>query len=140
MKRVGLAGRETRIPSSFRAASTARRDRARTRDAARRILFDEPTSALDPELVARYSVVMASSRSDGMTMVVVTHEMGFARVSPIGSCSWTRGEIVETGPPKQLFEQPRTERLQRFLSQVLRGESSAGCAFYAALARTPRTN
>jgi polar amino acid transport system ATP-binding protein len=83
------------------------------------MLFDEPTSALDPELVKGVLDIMTDLAQSGMTMVVVTHEMGFARSSADSVVFMDHGQVVETGPPEQLFESAGTDRLRRFLSQVL---------------------
>ena len=86
------------------------------------MLFDEPTSALDPEMIKEVLDTMITLAESGMTMVVVTHEMGFARQVADRVVFMDRGEIVESGPPKQLFEAPETDRLKLFLSQILRGD------------------
>jgi general L-amino acid transport system ATP-binding protein len=86
------------------------------------MLFDEPTSALDPEMIKEVLDTMVELAESGMTMVVVTHEMGFARQVADRVVFMDQGEIVEAGPPQQVFEQPQTERLRRFLGQILRGE------------------
>jgi polar amino acid transport system ATP-binding protein len=83
------------------------------------MLFDEATSALDPELVKGILALIADLGADGMTMLVVTHEMGFARSTSDTVVFMDHGQVVETGPPAQIFEAATTERLQRFLSQVL---------------------
>ncbi|NUQ31837.1 MAG: amino acid ABC transporter ATP-binding protein, partial [Dermatophilaceae bacterium] len=83
------------------------------------MLFDEATSALDPELVKGVLATMADLASEGMTMLVVTHEMGFARSVAQQVLFMDHGRVVEAGEPGAVFEAPRTERLQRFLSQVL---------------------
>jgi polar amino acid transport system ATP-binding protein len=83
------------------------------------MLFDEATSALDPELVKGVLATMADLASEGMTMLVVTHEMGFARSVAQQVLFMDHGRVVEAGEPEAVFETPRTERLQRFLSQVL---------------------
>ncbi|MFT3819390.1 MAG: amino acid ABC transporter ATP-binding protein [Rubrivivax sp.] len=83
------------------------------------MLFDEPTSALDPEMVREVLDVMVELGSSGMTMLCVTHEMGFARQVADRVVFMDRGEIVESGKPEDLFERPRTARLKTFLSQVL---------------------
>jgi general L-amino acid transport system ATP-binding protein len=85
------------------------------------MLFDEPTSALDPEMIKEVLDTMIGLADDGMTMVVVTHEMGFARQVAHRVVFMDRGEIVESGAPRELFENPRTDRLKLFLSQILRG-------------------
>jgi general L-amino acid transport system ATP-binding protein len=85
------------------------------------MLFDEPTSALDPEMIKEVLDTMIGLAQDGMTMVCVTHEMGFARQVADRVVFMDRGEIVEAGPPNEVFENPQTERLKLFLSQILRG-------------------
>ena len=85
------------------------------------MLFDEPTSSLDPEMVGDVLSVMQQLASEGMTMVVVTHEMGFARHVANRVLFMDEGRIVEEGTPADLFERPREERTQRFLARVLRG-------------------
>jgi general L-amino acid transport system ATP-binding protein len=83
------------------------------------MLFDEPTSALDPEMIKEVLDVMIELAAEGMTMVVVTHEMGFARTVADRVVFMDQGEIVEAAPPAQFFEAPRTERAKLFLSQIL---------------------
>ena len=83
------------------------------------MLFDEPTSALDPEMVGEVLDVMKELARDGMTMVVVTHEMGFAREVGSRVLFMDAGHILEEGPPEQLFGHPQNARLQDFLSKVL---------------------
>ena len=83
------------------------------------ILFDEPTSALDPEMVGEVLSVMKELAAEGMTMVVVTHEMGFAKEVGNRVLFMDEGKIVEQGPPEELFGNPRHPRLQEFLSKVL---------------------
>ena len=83
------------------------------------LLFDEPTSALDPEMIAEVLDVMVELADTGMTMIVVTHEMGFARKVADTMVFMDQGEIVETANPELFFGQPRTERCQRFLKQIL---------------------
>src|ERR1700761_13727 len=85
------------------------------------MLFDEPTSALDPEMIKEVLDTMIQLADDGMTMVCVTHEMGFARQVADRVVFMDHGEIVESGPPTRMFEDPQTERLKLFLSQILRG-------------------
>ena len=85
------------------------------------MLFDEPTSALDPEMIKEVLDTMVELARSGMTMVCVTHEMGFARQVADRVVFMDRGEIVEQGPPNELFENPRTDRRRLFLSQILRG-------------------
>ena len=83
------------------------------------LLFDEPTSALDPEMIWEVLEVMVELAEAGMTMVVVTHEMGFARKVADQMVFMDAGEIVERGPPGPFFEAPRSERCRKFLSQIL---------------------
>ncbi len=85
------------------------------------MLFDEPTSALDPEMIKEVLDTMIQLAESGMTMVCVTHEMGFARTVANRVVFMDRGEVVESGPPADLFANPRTDRLRLFLSQILRG-------------------
>ena len=83
------------------------------------MLFDEPTSALDPEMIKEVLDVMVELAQEGMTMVVVTHEMGFARTVADCIVFMDQGEIVETGAPKDFFASPKTDRARLFLSQIL---------------------
>ena len=83
------------------------------------MLFDEPTSALDPEMVGEVLEVMKELAHDGMTMVVVTHEMGFAREVGNRVLFMADGKLVEQGSPADIFEHPQNPRLQDFLSKVL---------------------
>ena len=83
------------------------------------MLFDEPTSALDPEMIKEVLEVMVELAQEGMTMVCVTHEMGFARTVADTMVFMDRGEIVERGSPKEFFANPKSERTRLFLSQIL---------------------
>ena len=83
------------------------------------MLFDEPTSALDPEMISEVLDVMTDLAQEGMTMIVVTHEMGFARSVADNMIFMDNGEIVETNPPKEFFDNPSNERTKLFLSQIL---------------------
>jgi general L-amino acid transport system ATP-binding protein len=83
------------------------------------MLFDEPTSALDPEMIKEVLDVMVELAESGMTMVVVTHEMGFARTVADRVVFMDRGEVVEVGPPAEFFANPKSDRLKTFLSQIL---------------------
>ena len=85
----------------------------------RLMLFDEPTSALDPEMINEVLDTMESLAADGMTMIVVTHEMGFARRVADRVVFMDRGRVLETAPPAEFFAQPRTERCRLFLSRIL---------------------
>jgi general L-amino acid transport system ATP-binding protein len=84
------------------------------------MLFDEPTSALDPEMVKEVLDVMVELAREGMTMLVVTHEMGFARAVADRVIFMDRGEIVEQNEPEEFFANPRNERTKLFLGQILR--------------------
>lgn len=83
------------------------------------MLFDEPTSALDPEMISEVLDVILELAEEGMTMIVVTHEMGFARKAANQMVFMDEGEIVERGDPLQFFENPKTERCKQFLNQIL---------------------
>jgi general L-amino acid transport system ATP-binding protein len=83
------------------------------------MLFDEPTSALDPEMVKEVLDVMISLAQEGMTMIVVTHEMGFAKSVAHRVIFMDQGQIVEENTPQEFFSNPRNERTQLFLSQIL---------------------
>jgi polar amino acid transport system ATP-binding protein len=89
------------------------------------LLFDEPTSALDPELVTEVLAVMRDLAREGRTMVIVTHEMGFAREAATRVLFLDRGRVVETGSPNAFFAHPETERARQFLQRYA-GETSAG--------------
>jgi len=83
------------------------------------MLFDEPTSALDPEMIKEVLDVMIGLARDGMTMICVTHEMGFARTVADNMVFMDRGQIVEVAPPKEFFANPKSDRTKLFLSQIL---------------------
>jgi polar amino acid transport system ATP-binding protein len=89
------------------------------------LLFDEPTSALDPELVGEVLVVMRDLAREGMTMVVVTHEMGFARDAATRVMFLDRGRVVETAPPNKFFTQPEAERARQFLQRYASSAANA---------------
>jgi polar amino acid transport system ATP-binding protein len=89
------------------------------------LLFDEPTSALDPELVGEVLVVMRELAREGMTMVVVTHEMGFAREAATRVLFLDHGRVVETGSPEQFFSNPETDRARQFIQRYA-GETAGG--------------
>jgi len=120
LKRVGLAGREDNYPSQLSGGQQQRVAIARA--LAMRpmlMLFDEPTSALDPELVGEVLAVMKELARSGMTMIVVTHELGFAREVADTVVYMDGGAIVEAGPPAQVLGAPREARTQAFLSAVI---------------------
>jgi ABC-type polar amino acid transport system ATPase subunit len=83
------------------------------------MLFDEPTSALDPEMISEVLDVMVDLASDGITMICVTHEMGFARKVADRIVFMDEGKIVESGAPTEFFDSPRSTRCQKFLKQIL---------------------
>ena len=83
------------------------------------ILFDEPTSALDPEMVGEVLDLMKALAKEGMTMVIVTHEMGFAKEVATNVIFIDEGKILESGEPKEFFSNPKNPRLKEFLSKVL---------------------
>ncbi|AOW94003.1 peptide ABC transporter ATP-binding protein [Rhodococcus sp. WMMA185] len=117
---VGLANKADSRPGNLSGGQQQRVAIARALAMKPQVMFfDEATSALDPELVKGVLSLMADLAKGGMTMVVVTHEMGFAREVSDTVLFMDHGSVVETGKPDQLFEKPETERLQQFLSQVL---------------------
>ena len=120
LRRVGLEGRAGAYPAQLSGGQKQRvaivRALAMEPDV---MLFDEPTSALDPEMVGEVLDVMKKLAKDGMTMVVVTHEMGFAREVGNRVVFMDAGHIVEQGTPTEVFEHPQNPRLQDFLSKVL---------------------
>lgn len=120
LERVGLAGREQHYPAHLSGGQQQRVAIARALAMKPPLmLFDEPTSALDPELVGEVLDVMKGLAGEGMTMVVVTHEMGFAREVADSVYFMDDGVVVESGTPVDLLENPRRERTRAFLSKVL---------------------
>lgn len=120
LRKVGLEEKANAYPSSLSGGQKQRVAIARALAMEPKImLFDEPTSALDPEVVGEVLEVMKQLAKEGMTMVVVTHEMGFAREVGDRVIFMDGGYIVEENEPKQLFESPQQERTQAFLSKVL---------------------
>jgi polar amino acid transport system ATP-binding protein len=118
--RVGLAEKSETYPRQLSGGQQQRVAIARALAMQPKLmLFDEPTSALDPELVGDVLDVMRSLAEDGMTMVVVTHEMGFAREVGDNLVFMDQGIIVESGPPRQVLGNPSQERTQAFLSRIL---------------------
>jgi polar amino acid transport system ATP-binding protein len=118
--RVGLAEKAEAYPRQLSGGQQQRVAIARALAMQPKLmLFDEPTSALDPELVGDVLDVMRSLAEDGMTMIVVTHEMGFAREVGDNLVFMDQGVIVEAGPPRQVLSNPRQERTQVFLSRIL---------------------
>ena len=120
LKRIGLDDKADVYPSTLSGGQKQRvaiiRSLAMNPDV---ILFDEPTSALDPEMVGEVLDLMKELAKDGMTMVVVTHEMGFAREVASRVIFMDDGQIREEAPPKEFFEHPKGERLKEFLSKIL---------------------
>jgi polar amino acid transport system ATP-binding protein len=120
LERVGLRHKAEVRPATLSGGQQQRVAIARALAMAPQVMFfDEATSALDPELVKGILALIAELGSDGMTMVVVTHEMGFARSTADSVVFMDHGKVVESGPPDQVFTAATTDRLQRFLSQVL---------------------
>jgi polar amino acid transport system ATP-binding protein len=120
LKRVGLAEKANAYPNQLSGGQKQRAAIARALAMSPDImLFDEPTSALDPEMVGEVLEVMKQLARDGMTMVVVTHEMGFAREVGTRVLFMDEGVIVEQAEPKELFSNPKNERTKAFLSKVL---------------------
>lgn len=120
LDRVGLKKKAAARPSALSGGQQQRVAIARALAMQPQVmLFDEATSALDPELVKGILALIAELGADGMTMVVVTHEMAFARSASDTVVFMDRGMVVESGPPEQIFDHAETERLQKFLSQVL---------------------
>lgn len=120
LDRVGLKHKANARPDMLSGGQQQRVAIARALAMAPQVMFfDEATSALDPEMVKGILALIADLGADGMTMVVVAHEMGFARSTSDAVVFMDHGTVVEAGPPEQLFEAARTERLQRFLAQVL---------------------
>jgi polar amino acid transport system ATP-binding protein len=118
--RVGLAGRMGNYPAQLSGGQQQRVAIARALAMSPRLmLFDEPTSALDPELVGEVLDVMRGLARDGMTMIVVTHEMGFAREVGDSLVFMDEGRIVESGAPREVLANPREDRTKAFLSKVL---------------------
>lgn len=120
LKKVGLLDKAYNYPSQLSGGQKQRiaiaRSLAMNPDV---MLFDEPTSALDPEMVGEVLNIMTELADDGMTMVVVTHEMGFAREVASRVMFMADGVIMEQNPPKEFFENPQNPRLKEFLSKVL---------------------
>jgi polar amino acid transport system ATP-binding protein len=120
LDRVGVKHKADRRPGALSGGQQQRVAIARALAMEPQVmLFDEVTSALDPELVKGILALIADLGSEGMTMLVVTHEMAFAKSTSDTVVFMDHGQVVETGPPAQIFEAATTKRLQRFLSQVL---------------------
>ncbi|MDH6144771.1 glutamate transport system ATP-binding protein [Kitasatospora sp. GP30] len=121
LDRVGLADKADAHPAQLSGGQQQRVAIARTLAMdPRLILFDEPTSALDPEMIGEVLEVMTELAAEGMTMLVVTHEMGFARRAADRVAFLDQGRILETAPPDVFFENPSTDRARDFLGKILR--------------------
>lgn len=120
LARVGLSEKETSFPEQLSGGQQQRVAIARALAMNPKVmLFDEPTSALDPEMIKEVLDVMVELAKEGMTMLVVSHEMGFARAAAHTVVFMDNGEIIERGPPEAVFAAPREERTQRFLQHIL---------------------
>lgn len=120
LRKVGLADKAGAYPSQLSGGQQQRVAIARALAMKPKVmLFDEPTSALDPEMVGEVLDVMRSLAKEGMTMAVVTHEMGFAREVGDRVLFVDEGRIIEQGDPRSIFEQPQEERTRSFLSKIL---------------------
>ena len=120
LERIGLADKADEYPAMLSGGQKQRIAIVRALAMAPEVmLFDEPTSALDPEMVGEVLDLMRDLARDGMTMVVVTHEMGFAREVADRVVFMSEGAIIEEGSPADLFDYPQSERLQSFLAKVL---------------------
>ena len=121
IEKVGLADKQNVFPHTLSGGQKQRVAIARALAINPEVLlFDEPTSALDPEIVGEVLVVMKQLSTEGMTMIVVTHEMGFAREAADTIIFMDAGRIVETAPPEEFFARPRTERAKQFLQRYIR--------------------
>jgi len=120
LTRVGIPDQAAKFPGQLSGGQQQRVAIARALAMQPKVmLFDEPTSALDPEMIKEVLEVMMELAQSGMTMLVVTHEMGFARAVASRMFFFDQGAIVESGPPRQVFENPQEERTKLFLSQIL---------------------
>ena len=120
LERVGIADKARRYPAELSGGQQQRAAIARALAMEPKLmLFDEPTSALDPEMINEVLDVMRELAASGTTMVVVSHEMGFARSAARRVVFMDQGRIVETGPPSEFFTAPKSERARDFLSKVL---------------------
>jgi glutamate transport system ATP-binding protein len=120
LDRVGITDQADKYPAQLSGGQQQRVAIARALAMRpKAMLFDEPTSALDPEMVGEVLEVMTGLAAEGMTMVVVTHEMGFARHAADRVVFMADGQLVEDAPPAEFFESPRTERARDFLSRIL---------------------
>lgn len=120
LERIGLSDKADVYPSTLSGGQRQRIAIVRALAMNPKVmLFDEPTSALDPEMVGEVLEVIKELADEGMTMVIVTHEMGFAREVATRVLFMDGGKIVEQGPPAEIFGNPQNQRLKDFLSKVL---------------------
>jgi glutamate transport system ATP-binding protein len=120
LERVGIANQAEKMPAQLSGGQQQRVAIARALAMNPKVmLFDEPTSALDPEMISEVLDVMLELASEGTTMIVVTHEMGFAKSAAQRVVFMDEGRIVEVAPPQQFFNDPQTDRAQDFLSKIL---------------------
>jgi polar amino acid transport system ATP-binding protein len=120
LKRVGLSDKENNYPDQLSGGQQQRVAIARALAMNPKVmLFDEPTSALDPEMIKEVLDVMLQLAKDGMTMLVVSHEMGFARAAADKVVFMDGGEIIEIGTPDDIFDRPKEERTKKFLKHIL---------------------
>jgi glutamate transport system ATP-binding protein len=120
LERVGIANQADKYPAQLSGGQQQRVAIARSLAMDPKLmLFDEPTSALDPEMINEVLDVMIALARDGMTMVVVTHEMGFARRAADRVVFMSDGKLVEQATPEEFFTAPKSERAQDFLSKIL---------------------
>jgi len=120
LERVGIPEQADKFPGQLSGGQQQRVAIARALAMQPKImLFDEPTSALDPEMIKEVLDVMTELAKSGMTMLVVTHEMGFARAVADRMFFFDQGQIVESGTPEQIFKEPKEDRTKLFLSQIL---------------------
>jgi glutamate transport system ATP-binding protein len=120
LERVGIANQADKLPAQLSGGQQQRAAIARALAMQpKAMLFDEPTSALDPEMVGEVLDVMTSLAAEGMTMIVVTHEMGFARHAANRVVFMADGQLVEEATPAEFFGNPRSERAKDFLSKIL---------------------
>ena len=120
LERVGVSDQANKMPAQLSGGQQQRVAIARALAMGPKVmLFDEPTSSLDPEMISEVLDVMRELAAEGMTMIVVTHEMGFAKASANRVVFMDHGQIVESGPPAEFFSNPRSDRAREFLGKIL---------------------
>ena len=130
LKRVGLEDKAKEKPGKLSGGQAQRVAIARALAMQpKAMLFDEPTSALDPEMIKEVLDVMLELAKDGMTMLLVTHEMGFAKAAADKIVFMSDGEIIETGSPEEMFSSPKTERAKDFLDHILYKMAASAATF-----------